>query len=631
MTQKRSKRHTTRTNRSVRKYAIGGRPITAAQHKDIEDVIVFSATDNENKPIMNADNTEKKLYVKKSKFLGVPKYNIYTNEEMTTHFDKKYSNLTFDEFSNKIEEIMLTHFGKEAGNIQCNANNLLFPEMKADHKFSKLNDKLCKDSALHKDKKGFFGKIKSKLDNMNLLGWIKAKPSKQETLVVKCTTAVNDATNAMINQARFANVGLIFSTLTVGTAAVSGLMVAAGASATTIVGLPVAAGLMALALVANQILRVSMKNKELQSVMYLIWAMCVRFENLVNLMIKMADKLDFDIDAALTPVRNVMARLITQICTLAPKSTFDEIQKKKTADGSYDITKTSTQDEKISEYSSRIDNNSIMGSLKRKLNRISSPDENYRVLIRDICILGIWFSIIFSEFMLVAGVRNDVIKFNLQNSLKMYDIENETDIPKKITFIQAQLDYMNDIHNLPEYKKLIGGPIGIAEKSVLRINPTMAELELKFKEMIDSKCDNFLAEMKKISAEIQENNTQTLVDSLKTDDMKLRIIECGNLISKSYEELSAEDSHKADLENFLPTFIEKNKMDPSQEVINALKDESNLTVYAPILLNYLILVETYTNLKMYAKVKEFEDKYTKLVDEIKKMETPKLSPIPGDS
>jgi hypothetical protein len=540
---------------------------------------------------MNTDKTTKQLYVKKSyNWLKNPEYNIYKDKEMKVYYDKEYLDLSFEDFSNKIDKIIHEYFGHNAGEITC-SDNLLFKEMTANHKFSKLNDKLCKTD-MNKHKKGFFKKAFYKYLKLDL----------NAKLVAKCSTFINLATNTMINQARFANFGLLTTGITVGIAAVSGLMVAAGASAATIIGLPVAAGLMALALVANQILRLAIKNVELKYVMYLIWGMCTRFENLVNLMIKMAHKLDFNIDNALTPVKTIMERLITQICKLAPKETFDQM-KLKTREGSYDILKTMEQNAPIDEYTSRSEDKS--SGFLRKLSRISSPDENYRVLIRDICILGIWFSIIFSDFMLVAGVRNDVIKHNLKHDLNMFDIDNETDLNKKIAFIQAQLDYMNDIHESEEYKQLLTGPpppLRIKEKSLLRTNKQVAELELelKLRAEIDAKikaeADKYIEAMKTKNNIFQQENIKALYELIDNNEMKLHIDNCSDEILKSYLELASKSSYRDTLPQFLPTIIEKDNMNQSDEEITALLNGTDMKMFGPILLNYMIMITTYDKL-----------------------------------
>lgn len=605
MTHKFSKRIANNTKRSVRKHAIGGRPITAAEFsKEKPEIIVFSATNTNNEQIKDIDGKEMKLYVKKGKtVMNFPKYTIYDNIEMKTPYangGETYSNLSFEDFSGKIKDITNKYFGADQ-EIKC-TDTLLFTAMNANHKFSKLNDTLCKGSDMNRHKKGFFKKTFYNYLKLDL----------NAKLGAKCSTFINLATNAMINQARFANFGLLTTGITVGIAAVSSLMVAAGASATTIVGLPVAAGLMALALVANQIVRLAIKNVELKSVMFLIWGMCTRFENLVNLMIKMADRLEFDINAALTPVKAVMERLITQICKLAPKATFNEMKGKTHRDGAYDITKVMNQSAPIDEYTSRVDDKS--SSFLRKLSRISSPDENYRVLIRDICILGIWFSIIFSDFMLVAGVRNDVIKHKLKHQLSMYDIENETDLNKKIVFIQAQLDYMNDIHETEEYKQLLTGPpppLRINEKSLLRKDKTTAELELKRRAEIDAAikagADKYLEAMEANNNVSQKENLKALYKLIDTDEMKLHIEDCSDQISKSYLELASKPHYKDTLPQFLPGIIEKDNMDPSDGEITALKNGTDMKMFGPILLNYMIMIMTYDKLSTSENVLITED------------------------
>lgn len=720
MTHKFSKRIATNTKRSVRKYAIGGRPIKADYNSDEEQVLVFSATGIDDKPINHTDGKEKKLYVKKNyegSIFSLTKrdviYSVFTDKKLQyiltitiegqegQEGHKIYcKDLPAVYFMDKIDAILKTYFN-DAGNVECKdakGKRILVDKMDSNHKFSLLNDILCK-SNLHDSKTDFKTKLQKIIPNTikQKLNLEFQKPlSLDRLLAAECNQVIKNATKQMIGQAAFANFGTLTTAVTASTSFVSTVMVAAGGTAITGFGLPIAAGLMVLALIANQFVRIWNKNRELREVMFLIWCMCYRFENLINLMRTMATKLEYNIDITLAPLKGVMSRLIAQVSALAPRTTFLQMQHErkkygnpqsipKPPTGPYDITDAvpppqgfknkltdkndvvwvSTNDATVvieptvkvippkgyknelddkdnlmwvnkddadiiiknpSEYQKRRieneeDRDSLLGkfwnSTKRKLSRISSPDENYRVLIRDISILSFWFSIIFSEFMLVAGVRNDVIKNNLLRNDKHSQYDSpDADVKSQLEFIQKQLDFMNDIHTTDEYKQLIAQSL-ISESPTsirlgnIKIRVEDAQREAAYQQERANKCQELINGLTAVN-NTKEDITAHLNTVLNSEENIAGIRTCSDKIISSYHQII----DKTNKSNFLSNI--ETELDINED--NDMRDCSDncLILYLPIITYNTILVNVYTQLtnidtKFEEKKKNYESKRQNLI------------------
>jgi hypothetical protein len=78
--------------------------------------------------------------------------------------------------------------------------------------------------------------------------------------------------------------------------------------------------------------------------------------------------------------------------------------------------------------------------------------------------------------------------------------------------------------------------------------------------------------------------------------MKLHIDNCSDEILKSYLELASKSSYRDTLPQFLPTIIEKDNMNQSDEEITALLNGTDMKMFGPILLNYMIMITTYDKL-----------------------------------
>jgi len=526
----------------------GGQP-KAVWNKSKEHVLEFQSSMT---PL-------RKLIIKKDYSFGKPVYTVYTDNEFKYVYSN-YRNMDAQSFFNKINEILSGYFPKEP--IECTGDRLLFAEI-ADSHFTKMNESLCKKTVL---KKNFMSDKIKQIFNIKL----EQPLPLDKDLALKCNDAIKIATEKMINQAKIANVGTLLSVGTVGTTVVASLMTVSGVTASTGIGLPIAAGLMTLALVANSLFRLYNRNQELKHVMFLIWVMCYRFENLIRLMLVMSKKYGFDINITLAPLKGVMERLIGKIVALAPRSTFIQIKQHYTGimpiPGSYDITDNDVFKQR--DESHELDKSSVWDKFKssasRSLARISSPDENYRVLIRDICILGLWFSIIFSEFMLVIGVRNAHIK-NLIRTARPDLQENS------IPFIQSQLDFMNSIVETPEYQNLIKNA-AISEKVSLP-NPSSTAIDSQ----INQQTQQMLNELSVVSETKEKLNRSKFEEIIASDSMNEIIFEAANTVFENYKKITNSESKNAliyDLENSL-----------ALDEVECLNDEDCILQKMPIMLN----------------------------------------------
>jgi hypothetical protein len=771
MTPKFSKRILNKKKRSVRKYAVGGRPIKANWDKDIQEVLTFSSTTEPNK----------KLYVTKTySFVGSSLYSIYSSYlEIYKFVFKKYceksfggigtckipkekltdalkelfeilgasadmtklkteyrykdvdldkfttiadsiitkqlisndtisiENVSTDDFLKKLNDSIETYYPKDK--VECipptGDNQLLFNQIR-DSPFTKLNEIFCSfpveptvvRDAAYKLKKHTINKIlpDSVLSILNLKY---KEPKKKDNLARECNESLKKATESMIANAAVENLGLLAKVGTTGASVVSGFMVAAGVSASTGFGLPVAAGLIALGLIANEIVKLANKNKEFKDLMFLIWCMCYRFENLINLMNVMAKRLEFDINKALLPVKEVMSRLIAQISALAPRSALanmksqymrdDGIQPPKEGDYNMtdalfteapeglvyyiDITNTKepnkivfldsstgkvvydpkpSQIEPPKGYQNYVDNGvvkwknikepeniisasvynkrmaeneddkqNLFGKMKksisRKLDRITSPDENYRILLRDITILSSWFSIIFSEFMLVVGSRNDVIKDIIN---RRHASADEPVDANSIEFIQKQLDFMNDIYKDDAYKRLIRDSL-LTEVNKQRITNILNEDEQKLSKETKEK-------MLKIMADIQTDKDKATIKGfeklINSKEIQDQIQESAGKIINSYKTLKTGDS----IDGFKESIELLEKIETDNNVVTDFKtkcdnNECHLTKL-PFIIHNTIMSVVYEELHSFVSnvpelTKKYECKYKKYKKNIEKL------------
>ncbi len=580
MSRKYSRKTQTKTKTSHR----GGRP-KAVWNKDKEQVLEFQST----------TVPSRKLFIKKDYSFGQPSYSVYIDNELK-YIYSNYRNLDSKSFFTIINEILSGYFPRES--IECTGDNLLFAEI-ADSHFSKMNEPLCKKKIENPQhelsymiKKHFMSDKVKQIFNIKL----QQPLTFDKDLALKCNQAIKTATEQMINQARIANVGTLLSVGTLGTTVVASLMTVSGATAATGIGLPIAAGLMTLALVANSLYRLYNKNQELKHVMFLIWVMCYRFENLIRLMLVMSKKYGFDINITLMPLKGVMERLIGQIVALAPRSTFIQMKEHYNGiiptPGSYEITNNDAFKQR--DESHELDKSSVWEKFKnsaaRSLARITSPDENYRVLIRDISILGLWFSIIFSEFMMVIGVRNARIKH-------LVKVANPQLQENSIPFIQAQLDFMNSIEQSPEYQNLIKNS-AISEKVSL---PTASSAATSIDSQINQQTQQMLNELSNVADTKDKLNTSKFEEILASDEMNEIIFKAVDTFFESYKKIT-----NAESKNALINEIENNLALSEVECPN---DEDCILQKMPIMLNlhlfYILFQKLATLDKKFATKSQF--------------------------
>jgi len=552
--------------------------------------------EKENVLVLESNDGSKKLYIVKTYIIdkmkfNQPRYSVYTDEGLTTIYDN-IKNWELDGLNTQIP-FFSSYFNKEQ--ITCVGDNLLFAEI-ANSPFAKLNMTFCKKE-VEKTEKSLSDKFKKHFISDKVKQMFNLKMQKplqlDKDLALRCNIAIKKATEEMINQARIANTGTLLSVGTLGTTAVASLMAVSGVAASTGVGLPIAAGLMALSLVANQLYRLYNKNQELKNVMFLIWVMCYRFENLIRLMLKMSDKYDFNINVTLMPLKGVMERLIGLVVALAPRSTFIQIKDHYTKIddiASYKITDNAAFKERDASHES--DKSSVMGKFKnsvsRSLARITSPDENYRVLIRDISILGLWFSIIFSEFMLVTGVRNNRVKELVKNA-------NPTIKEGSIDYIQAQLDFMNSITDTKEYQNLVKNA-AITEKNT---KPATKSVDLQ----INQQAVEILNELEKITEERDNLQTKATEQLIESDEINQIIHDTVNTVETNYKQLSQDSKNKLIQE------IESNLSLKDLECPD--NDEECSAQKMPVIFNLHLFSVLFKRLGFQNKGEE----YAKLVDE----------------
>jgi hypothetical protein len=561
----------------------GGRP-KAIWNKGKEQVLEFQSS----------TLPSRKLVIKKDYSYGKPSYTVYTDNELKFIYGN-YRNLDTESFLTKINEILSVYFPRES--IECTGDNLLFAEI-ADSHFTKMNVALCNkkiETAKH-DLSYVFQKhfMSDKVKQIFNIKLQQPLPLDKE-LALKCNEAIKKATETMINQARIANVGTLLSVGTLGTTVVASLMMVSGATAATGIGLPIAAGLMTLALVANSLYRLYNRNQELKNVMFLIWVMCYRFENLIRLMLVMSQKYGFDINITLMPLKGVMERLIGQIVALAPRSTFIQMKEHYKGiiptPGNYDITNNDAFKQR--DESHETDKSSVWAKFKnsaaRSLLRITSPDENYRVLIRDVSILGLWFSIIFSEFMMVIGVRNARIK----HLVKAANPElQENSIP----YLQAQLDFMNSIEQTPEYQNLIKNA-AISEKVSLPQPSSTTSIDAQ----INQQTLQMINELSSVGDTKDKLNKSKFEEIISSDEMNEIIFNAVNTVFDNYKKLTTPESKNAMLNE-----IENNLALSEVECPN---DEDCIMQKMPIMLSlhlfYILFQKLSTLDKKFATKSEF--------------------------
>jgi hypothetical protein len=417
----------------------------------------------------------------------------------------------------------------------------------------------------------------------------------------------------MINQASFANAGILFTTATAGIAAVNTIgMTVAGTAAVSGVGLPIAACIMATLLVVNQLYRIYNKNKELQSVMILIFLMCSRFENLIRLMEKMSTKYKINMEETLQPVSGIFKALLGRIFALAPRTIFDDIKNKvekkldinSGSDIQQEIKKGSVNIYNFEEFKERKETlesditspgKRFFNSLKRKMQRISSPDENYRVLIRDITVLGIWFSIIFSEFMLITGVSNNTVKL----MLKLKDPELEKD---SLKYIQAQLDYMNDITESNEYKILMNESkitqTDIQREIDLKVQKEKdVAIQTEIKKKLEAQALEAIQKIDKLVSTEKSKETETAIDQL-IENNEAETNSLAESITTNYQQLT-----EAGKIEFVTEVIDPlTKMECGENISNNECKLQNL----PTLMNWVAFLKFFKNIGNAEKVAEYE-------------------------